>query len=95
MKGLPFFSRLAFICNILFVVCLVMQRTRDFINKHEVSNIIITLGWFVGPLLNLCVNAWYLALVVNKRQLNLSRWLILINLLFLFLQFFIFFILPS
>ncbi|MCW3088469.1 MAG: hypothetical protein JWQ78_1855 [Sediminibacterium sp.] len=95
MKVLSFFSRFAFICNLLFLVCLVVQRTHDFIGSKEVSGVVITLGWFVAPFLNLAVCLWYSARLVSRKPLNLPNWLVLMNFGFLLLQFFIHYILPS
>lgn len=95
MSGLSFFSRLAFICNLLFVVCLAIQRTHDFIGRQEVSGIIVVLGWFIAPFLNLAVNIWCGILLIKRKQVVLPVWLTIANLSFLLLQFFIYFILPS
>lgn len=94
MKGLYFFSRLALICNLLFVVCLVIQRTHDFIGRQEVSGVIVVMGWFIAPFLNLFVNAWYGVRLIKKQPVLLPKWLIIVNLSMLLLQFFICFILP-
>jgi hypothetical protein len=94
MKSLSFLSRLAFICNLLFIVCLVIQRTHDFIGRQEVSHTVIVLGWFIAPFLNLFVNAWYGIRLIKKQPVLLPKWLIIVNLSVLFLQFFIYFILP-
>lgn len=95
MKGLYFFSRLAFICNLLFLVCVAIQHTHDFIARQELSGLIIILGWFTAPFLNLAVNIWQGVLLIKKRQAMLPVWLAVVNFSFLLLQFFIYFILPS
>ncbi|MBN8718261.1 MAG: hypothetical protein J0H85_02385 [Sediminibacterium magnilacihabitans] len=94
MKSLAFLSRLALICNLLFIVCLIIQRTHDFIGRAEVSHTIIVLGWFIAPFLNLLVHSWYGIRLIKKEPVLLPKWLIIVNLSVLFLQFFIFFILP-
>ena len=95
MKTVSFFSRFAFICNILFLVCLVVQRTHDFIGSKDISGIIITLGWLVSPLLNLLVGILYISTFLSKKPIGVPMWLVMMNLLFLVLQIFIHFILPS
>lgn len=95
MKGLLFLSRLALICNGLFLLCLVLQRTHDFIGIKDINSLIIILGWFLAPFINFLANAWWLWRVIAKRSVNLPAWLAAINLLFLFLQLFVHFIITS
>jgi hypothetical protein len=95
MRALSFFSKFAFICNLLFLVCLIIQRTHDFIGSQSVNYFVIPLGWFVSPLINLIVCLWYGARWAGKRPVNTPRWLVLVNFLFLLMQLFIHFILPS
>ncbi len=95
MKGLLFLARLALICNVLFLVCLLMQRTHDFIGMQAVNGMIITLGWILAPFINLAANIGYLIRKMRKRASNIPVWLAVTNLLILLLQFFVHFILPS
>ncbi len=95
MKALLFLARLALICNVLFLVCLVLQRTPDFISSQAVKGTLIVLGVFLAPFVNLAANIGYLVRVLSKRSVNLPVWLAVTNLLFLCFQFFIDFILPS
>jgi hypothetical protein len=95
MKALLFLARLALICNVLFLVCLVLQRTPDFISSQAVKGTLIVLGIFLAPFVNLAANIGYLVRVLGKKTVNLPVWLAVTNLLFLFIQFFIDFILPS
>lgn len=102
MKGLSFFSRFAFICNLFFLVCVIIQRTHflgsgsaGFAGQQEISGIVIVLGWFLAPFLNLGVNTSYAILLINRKPFILPRWLAFTNLFFLGLQFFIYFILPA
>jgi len=95
MRALSFLSRFAFICNILFVVCLVFQRIHDPIDSTAVKATIITLGWFISPFLNLAVCIRYGIVLISKRILTVAIWLVVTNFLFLLLQIFVHFILPS
>ena len=95
MKGLLFLSRLAFLCNLLFLVCLVMQRTEDLIAQSDIKNTIIILGWFLAPIINFGANMAYGFRLLNKKPLNIPIWLVVSNLVFLLFQIFIHFILPS
>ena len=94
MKGLLFLARLALLCNLFFLLCLVMQRTADFIGTQDVKSVIIILGWFLAPFVNLWANiSWFIRLL-RKQPVNLPVWLAVTNLLFLFVEIFIHFILP-
>jgi hypothetical protein len=94
MKGLLFLARLALLCNLFFLVCLVMQRTADLIGAQDVKSVIIILGWFLAPFVNLWANIAWLIRLLRKKQVNLPVWLAVTNLLFLVLELFIHFILP-
>jgi hypothetical protein len=95
MKGLLFLSRLAFICNVLFGVCVLIQRVPNFIINTAIVSTIGVLGWFLAPFLNLAVNIVYVFLFIRKKQDLLPGWLMLTNLLFLLAQIFVHFILPA
>lgn len=92
MKGLLFLARLALICNLLFLVCLGIRRTHDFINIQEVNSIIIVLGWLLAPFINLAAVGAWLVKLLKKSPENLPVWLAVTNLAFLVLQFFVHFI---
>lgn len=90
MRLTLFLSRFAFICNLLFLVCLAIQRTGDFIQNNAISGFIIILGWFpVSPLLNLLVGVLYLTRSIRKLPLGAAPWLVIANVLFLVAQVFI------
>jgi hypothetical protein len=95
MKGLLFLARLALICNAFFLVCLIMQRTPHYIEREGTASIVIILGWLLAPFVNLAANIWYLTRLMRKRLINLPFWLAITNFLFLLLQVFYHFILPS
>jgi hypothetical protein len=95
MKGLLFLSRLALICNGLFLACLVLQRMPDLITAQSVKGTIIILGWFLAPFINLAANTSCLIRVISKKPVTIPVWLAAANLIFLLLQFFIHFILPA
>lgn len=95
MKLLLFAARLAFLCNLLFLVCVIIQRTHDFIHQAEISNMVIILGWMVAPFLNLVVNFCYGILLLSKSLIRLPVWLGLANLLFFIAEIYIYLILPK
>lgn len=93
MRKLLFLNRLALICNILFIVCLVFQRTKDIIPSQDLKGLIIILGWFLSFILDLAANIWLGILLLNRRAIGVPKWLLVTNLLFLIIQFFYHFIL--
>lgn len=92
MKLLRFSAQLAFICNLFFIVCFMIQRTSDFIGQADLSSIVIILGWLVAPILNVVVNIFYGWILLSKSQLRLPLWLAWCNFLVLIIQFYITFL---
>lgn len=98
MKGLSFLSRFAFICNLLFVVCLIIRLSGSFEDNNAVGAVggtVIVLGWFIAPVINIAVNLSYAYYWMRKKPLPLSRWLAITNVFFLLVQLFIHLILPA
>jgi len=92
MRKLLFLERLSLISNILFIVCFIMQRTQDIIPSQDLKGLIIVIGWFLSPFLSLSANIWLGVLLVKKQPNQVPIWLAITNLLFLFIQFFVHFI---
>jgi hypothetical protein len=95
MKGVLFLSRLAFICNVLFVFGVLLQRLPDFIRIDDVKSIIGVLGWFVAPFLSIAVNISYVFLLFRKKLQFLPVWLTVTNFLFLLAEITVHLMLPS
>lgn len=93
MRALLFLSRLALICNGLFLACLVIQRIPHFEGIPAANNVVITLGWVLAPFINLCATLGYLISRILKKEGNFPPWLAVVNLLFLVVQLFTHFIL--
>ena len=87
MKGLLFLSRLAFICNLLFLICLVLRWKGDFIGVEDIKNTVGILGWFMAPFVNLVVNAWYGIRLFRKEKIPYG--LAAANFLFLLVQLYV------
>jgi hypothetical protein len=87
MRKLLFLNRLALICNILFLVCLVLQRTQDIITNQDIKGLIIILGWLLSFILSVVVNFSALILLIRKREIGVPNWLVITNLLFFILEF--------
>jgi hypothetical protein len=87
-----FLSRLTFLCNGMFVLCLLLRFTH-LVLPEVLTGIILILGWFpVSPLLNLVTAVGTLYLWLNKKHSRAPAWLLTVNLFFLAFQF-IYFIL--
>jgi hypothetical protein len=94
MKSLIFFSRVAFICNVCFVLVWVMRfypilktgQTGDMVS------LVLILGILVAFLLNLVVNGFILAFILQRKPVlkHFPGWLIITNFLFLFPQIILF-----
>ena len=87
MRWLLFLSRVAFICNILFIPAFILQ-IRNFISNQDLSSYIIIIGFVFAILFNPVTNLCYLFLFfMNKKSLvSIPAWLIVMNVVFLFLQ---------
>jgi len=86
MKSVAFFSRFAFICNILFLVCTIIQYTTDFIGVQAITDIVVPLGVIVSPIINLIVCILYLVRLLRRRPLGIKPWLAITNAVFLIIQ---------
>jgi hypothetical protein len=87
MRWLLFLSRLALICNLIFIPAFVLQ-IRNFISDAVFSSYVIIIGFVLAFLFNPVTNLCYLVLFfINKKALAIvPGWLIVINILFLILQ---------
>lgn len=94
MRWLLFLSRLAFICGICFLISLSFLMVKHD-NAEPFSQTIIVIGFVIGivvvPVTLLC----YLGVTIIGRKLSsvVPRWLVWMNILFLFvLLFYIFYL---
>lgn len=91
MKGFLFLSKLAFILNLLFIVCLVMRLNPVEVSGAWVSMLVIA-GWFLAFLVNILVNSWFIILVASKK-LNLQvKSIPFLNAVLFIIQFIFFFL---
>lgn len=87
MRWLLFLSRLAFFCNVFLLFAVSLQLFYWLRNEDAQSTVII-LGFIMAGFINPVVNLCYLFLfVANKNKLQVvPQWLIVSNIIFLFLQ---------
>ena len=86
MRLLRLLSRVAFICNICFVLASLARYVPSLPDNDLVSTIIV-LGYVLSILVNILVNVWIgVVWAFRKGPLMISRWLWIINLIFLIIQ---------
>lgn len=87
MRWLLFLSRLAFVCNVFFLLAVSLQLMRWFQNQ-DAEALVIIIGFFMAAVVNPAANLCSLILLVgNKSRLQLvPRWLLTANAFFLTLQ---------
>ena len=86
-RWLLFLSRVAFLCNICFLIAFSIQMT-DWIKNPDITSMIALVGYLMGFLVNPFVNLSYLVmLIVARRKLKVvPSWLLTANILFLVIQ---------
>jgi len=78
MKRFLFFSRVAFILNLLFFVYLFL-RFKPLITSQALISMIVIGGWFLSILVNFLVAGWLLILLLKKEEQLKVNWMILFN----------------
>lgn len=86
-----FFSRVAFICNICFLLAVIMQMMKHPPEGEMVATTII-IGYIFAGIINLITNLCVAILLISKKLLHdtVPRWLIILNFLFLIPELIIF-----
>ena len=100
MKIVRFLSRVAFICNISFLLFIIFrwmevgkpepQASEALQSVPLFKDIIITLG-IIAIVLNIGLAIIYLIFLFSGKISRVPRWLVLINILFLLVQVYYFF----
>jgi len=87
MRWLLFLSRLAFICNVFFLLAFSLQLS-NWIKDQQLTSTILILGYVMGFSLNPFVNLCYLftSIVSRKKLTIVPSWLIAANVLFLIID---------
>lgn len=99
MKRFQFYSKITFICNILFCICLYVRSIKIGAGGNDMvipfSSAIIIMGWFVAPVLTAIENIYLFWLFIQKQDSGLPAWQKVATVLFLTAQIFVHFILPA
>ena len=92
MRWLLFIHRLAFVCNVFFVLAVSLQLGRLFRNP-DAEAIVLILGFFMAGVLNPFANLSVLFLFFTQREKisGLPKWLLIVNFVFFVLQLIYFF----
>jgi hypothetical protein len=91
MNGFLFFSKVAFILNVLFFVAVGFQYVRVDLPQSAASVLVVG-GLFLSLIMNLFINSWFIILLVKKRiDLKINS-IFFLNLVVLIIQLFIFFV---
>lgn len=87
MRWLLFLSKLAFVCNLAFLVSFLFRVT-NWLEYQDMKAYIIIIGWVLGIIFNPLVVLCYLLFFLFKRKslAVVPAWLMVVNTLFLFLQ---------
>lgn len=88
-------SKLAFICNLMFLLSLVLQRF-ELELPQWLTGTILVLGWFpVAPFLNIAFVIALMYFVLSGRKASIPVVISILNILIIALQFYVFFIKPG
>jgi hypothetical protein len=80
MRWLLFLARLAFICNLFFIACMVFRYV-DVAQNQSLTSFIIVIGWMMAPIINLIFNVSYVVTFYRRRDgIKIPRWLLIFNL---------------
>lgn len=80
-------SRVAFICNICFLLAFSIQMT-DWIKNEDITSMIALIGYVMGFILNpLLVICYLMVFIISRKKLKaVPSWLLTANILFLVIQ---------
>lgn len=87
MPRLLFFSRVAFICNICFLLTWVMRYGPPIPQGHVATTVLI-LGIGLSVFLNVIINLFIIVLLAQRKlqKEHIPQWLVIANALFLIAQ---------
>ena len=87
MRKLLFFSRVAFICNVCFVLAWLMKYLPPIQQEHIASTILV-LGLGLSLVLNVTINLFIIVFLLQRKPVweHIPRWVAVVNALFLIAQ---------
>jgi hypothetical protein len=97
---MKFFSRVVFICNCCFIIAVILRFVENaykkngnfngYIKIQPLESTLVVLG-YGAIFINFIFNIFLLVLLITKTKQAVTKWLIWVNFLFLFLQVYYFF----
>jgi hypothetical protein len=78
-KWVSFLSKVAFICNLCFLLGIVITNTQNFITNQALDGTVVILGTFGSLLVNMVLQACLLVLRLAKKDIPVSVWLRVFN----------------
>lgn len=91
MRWLLFLARVAFICNGLFLLCLLILFAGDFIQIEFLKSLIIISGFFLSFIMNVIVNIVETVLVLSRKHSPTQNGLRIFNFAVFILQILVYF----
>jgi len=82
MRWLLFLYRVAFICNLFFIACVVF-RYKDVIGDQSLRGFIVVIGWLLAPIITVIANVLFITLLILKKkpQATIALWLLVFNII--------------
>jgi hypothetical protein len=84
MRWLLFLSRLSFICGFCFVIALSL-RFYNWMYDEAITSTILIIGFVIGLIVVPFTLICYLGVILARKKLNIPVWLLVSNILFLFI----------
>lgn len=85
MRGLLFLGRVAFICNLFFILCLLIRHTHFTVPQATLEFIIIT-GWIMSVFFNVMFTIAAIWMLLKKKMLDFPFWLLAFNFICFLIQ---------
>ena len=85
MRSLNFLSKLAFLCNLAFIWCLVLRHT-PFSSQEDLDSMLVIMGWVMAVVVNFSVCLVIIVNLVAHRPMRVPLWLMITNLAFAVIQ---------
>lgn len=82
MRWLLFLARVAFICNLFFIACVIF-RYKDVVGGESLRGFIVVVGWLLAPIITAIVNILFVTLFFLKKKphASVAGWLIIFNII--------------
>ncbi len=79
MKGFLFFSRVGFVLNLVFFVCVIFWLMPKMVLPQALTSLLIIAGWPLSLLVNTVLFIWLMFYVFSKEPNLQLRWMFIFN----------------